>query len=113
MKLVFIAGPYRADSEWEVLQNIRRAESLALELWRLGLSVICPHKNTAFFGGTAPDTVWLDGALEVVRRCDAVVCTDDWQRSVGARGEVNLAKELGLPTFYSIDEVKNWLESQG
>ena len=55
----------------------------------------------------------MDGALEVVRRCDAVVCTDDWQRSVGARGEVNLAKELGLPTFYSIDEVKNWLESQG
>jgi hypothetical protein len=111
MKLVFVAGPYRHTTEWGVWQNIRRAEDLALELWLLGLSVICPHKNTAMFGGAAPDDVWLKGSLEVVRRCDAVVCTGDWKQSIGARGEVELAREIGLPVFHSIDEVKDWLKS--
>ncbi len=109
MKLVFVAGRYRAKTEWQVFQNIRKAELLALELWRLGLSVICPHKNTEMFGGAAPDDVWLKGALEMVRRCDAVVCTPDWEESEGARGEVALAKEIGLPIFFSIDEAKEWL----
>ena len=111
MKLVFVAGKYRAKTEWEVFQNIRSAEALALELWRLGLSVICPHKNTEMFGGAAPDDMWLKGALEMVRRCDALVCLPDWEKSEGARGEVNLAEEIGIPIFFSLSEVKEWLVS--
>lgn len=112
MKMVFVAGPYRSESEWGVLRNIRRAEALALELWTLGLAVICPHKNTAFFGGAGCDQTWLNGALEMVKRCDAVVCTSNWDQSEGARGEVELAKRIGIPVFSSITEVKTWLESQ-
>lgn len=112
MKLVFVAGKYRAKTEWGVFQNIRNAEALSLKLWLLGLFVICPHKNTEYFGGAAPDELWLEGALEMVRRCDAVICTSDWEMSEGARGEVALAKELGLPIFFSIEEVKQWLESR-
>lgn len=112
MKLVFVAGPYRADGEWEIEQNVRRAEALALHLWRLGLAVICPHKNTALYGGALPDEVWLDGALEMVSRSDAVVCTEKWETSVGARGEVQMAQEIGVPVFYSLNEVIEWLESQ-
>jgi hypothetical protein len=109
MKLVFIAGPYRSSSEWGVYENIRRAEALALQLWRMGLAVICPHKNTERFGGAGPDKLWLDGALEMVRRCDAVVCTSDWERSEGALNEVTLAKQIGIPVFTSIAEVEKWL----
>lgn len=67
MKLVAIAGPYRAPNEFEVVQNIRRAEALAVRVWRAGAACICPHKNTALFGGAAPDSVWLGGALEMVQ----------------------------------------------
>lgn len=112
MKLVFVAGPYRAISEWAVCQNVRRAESLSLELWALGLAVICPHKNTESFGGALSDAVWLQGALEIVRRSDAVVCTPDWELSEGARGEVELANQIGIPVFYTMDEVSQWVQSQ-
>ena len=111
MKLIYIAGPYRASGEWELVQNIRRAEALALEVWKLGAACICPHKNTAFFGGTAPDELWLEGDLEMLRRCDAVLCTEDWERSAGARGEIKLAREIAIPVFEAIDELKSWLES--
>lgn len=111
MKMVFIAGPYRAPTEWEVVQNIRRAESIALSAWQIGASVICPHKNTAHFGGSAPDRIWLAGALEQLRRCDAVLCVPGWEKSEGAKGEIALAQELGIPVFTDVKETQTWLAS--
>jgi Domain of unknown function (DUF4406) len=110
MRLVFVAGPYRAPNEYLVLKNIRRAEELAIRVWHSGAACICPHKNTAFFGGAASDKVWLDGALEMVRRCDAVICTSNWRESSGATGEVQLAKNLGIPVFEEYEELERWLK---
>jgi hypothetical protein len=109
MKLVYIAGPYRGASLWQVVQNIRRAEALALAVWRSGAACICPHKNTALFDGAAEDSIWLEGDLEMMRRCDGVLCTDDWQRSAGAREEVRIAREAGIAVFESIEELRAWL----
>lgn len=113
MKVVFVAGPYRASTEYAVMQNIRNAESVALRVWKAGAACICPHLNTAFFGGAADDSVWLNGAIEILRRCDAVVCVAGWQGSRGASGEVKLAKQLSIPVFENFEEFKTWLaESQ-
>jgi Domain of unknown function (DUF4406) len=111
MLLVYVAGPYRAPSEWEVLNNIRRAEDIALRVWKAGVACICPHKNTAFFGGAAPDEMWLTGDLEMVRRSDAVVCVPGWERSVGASGEVACAREFGIPVFVTFEEFERWLNA--
>lgn len=112
MKVVYVAGPYRASTEYEVLLNIQAAERLALQVWQAGAACICPHKNTAFFGGAADDNVWLTGDLEIIRRCDALVCTSNWQTSVGAAGEVSLARSLSIPVFDCIEDLKAWLGSQ-
>lgn len=109
MKLVYVAGPYRAKTQWEVYQNIRRAEALALEVWKLGAIAICPHKNTEMFGGTLPDEVWLEGDLVIIKRCDAMICTSDWEKSVGANKEVIFAREIELPVFHSTVDLKMWL----
>lgn len=112
MKLIYVAGPYRASCEWHVLQNIRRAEEIALQVWQMGAACICPHKNTAFFGGAAEDRVWLDGDIEMVKRCDAIICVEGWENSVGAAGEVEVAKALGLPVFEAVEDLGRWLTSQ-
>ena len=101
MKLIYIAGPFRASNSWEVERNIRRAEALALKVWLAGAACICPHTNTRFFQGAGPDGVWLEGDLKIVRRCDAILTTSDWMRSIGARSEVVLAQELELPVFHA------------
>lgn len=113
MKVVYVAGPYRAPTEHGVLQNIRNAEDVALMVWACGAACICPHKNTAFFGGAADDAVWLKGDLEILRRCDAVVCVAGWKRSAGATGEVHFAHELHIPVFETIEDLRSWLASQG
>ena len=74
-KVVYIAGPYRADTIRETVENIRMAEKTAIEYWKLGYTVICPHMNTALFDGILPDEVWLEGALELLKRADILALT--------------------------------------
>ena len=112
MRVVFVSGPYRSDSEYGVHQNIQRAEQLALEVWRLGVACICPQKNTAYFGGVLPDSTWLGGDLELVRRSDAVIMIPGWEASTGARHERTLAESLGIPVFTDIEELRKWCNSK-
>lgn len=108
-KVVYIAGPYRAKCEWDVVQNIRNAELLALEVWRLGVVALCPHKNTALFGGAADDSYWLEGDLELLRRSDAMVLVEGWENSSGTIEEVIFAIEHRIPVFTSINSVAVWI----
>lgn len=105
MKLVFISGPYRSDTEYGVHKNIQNAEAVALRVWQLGHVAFCPHKNTAYFGGIAPDSLWLEGDLEVLRRCDALCLVPGWETSSGARAEFALAIELGLPIYETPEDM--------
>jgi nucleoside 2-deoxyribosyltransferase len=109
MKVVYVAGPFRGPNSWEIEENIRRAERLSLEVWRLGAAALCPHTNTRFFQGAADDSVWLDGDLELLARCDAVVMTDDWWKSSGAKAEEAHARALNIPVFYNIDTLRTWV----
>ncbi len=104
MKLVYIAGPYTADTTWQTVQNIRKAEEAALHYWRKGFAVICPHKNTALFDGACPDETWLEGDLEMLRRCDVIVLLPHWQTSPGARREVKEALDCGIQVWDYPDE---------
>jgi nucleoside 2-deoxyribosyltransferase len=108
MKTVYVAGPFRGKDSWEMEQNIRRAETLALEVWRAGFAALCPHCNTRFFQGAAPDEVWLDGDLALLTGCDAVLMTPDWERSQGARAEREFALGQGVPVFYTLESLVQW-----
>lgn len=113
MKIVYIAGPFRGKTEWDRQQNIRRAEGLALEVWRLGAAAICPHKNTEHFDGSAPDELWLRGDLEILRRCDAVILLPTWPRSQGAMFEKGFAEDNRIPVFEDLKDLKDWIDITG
>lgn len=107
--VVYVAGPFRGPDAWVIEQNIRRAETLALEVWRAGAAAICPHANTRFFSGAADDRVWLDGDLAILARCDAVIFTPDWASSSGASAERAFAEARGIRTFETLDAMRAWL----
>lgn len=100
MKVIFISGAYRNGTEWGLVENIRRAESAAIKLWQQGWVVLCPHKNTAHFGGLCNDRVWLDGDIELLKRCDAIFMLKNWEQSEGAREEHELARVLDKEIIY-------------
>lgn len=102
-KLFYVAGPFRAKkpgSHWEVAENVRRAERVGFKVAQAGGFPVIPHANTANFEGELDDMFWLDGTLEMLRRCDAVVMAPGWIRSTGAKRERAEALSMGLPVFH-------------
>jgi hypothetical protein len=112
MRVVYVAGPFRAPTPWRVEQNIRRAEELALEVARCGAVPLCPHTVYRFFNGELDDQFWLDATMELLKRCDAIIVTPDWEKSSGARAEVEWMLNR-RPIFASVDVLKQWLSRVG
>ena len=110
MKVIYVAGKYTASSDWQTYLNIHHAREAAYSLWAEGWAVICPHSNTAFFGGAESHDVdrmkWLAGDLEFIRRSDAIYMLWNYKDSQGALMELALAKELGLEIYYERGEEK-------
>lgn len=102
MKVVYIAGPFRGAHAWAIAENIRAAERVGFEIAKLGAMPLIPHANTAHFHGALPDQFWLDGTMELLRRCDGVVFMEGWEDSEGCRREHDEACRLGLSTWYDV-----------
>lgn len=108
MKRVYVAGPYTAPRTWQVVQNIRAAEAVALELWRLGFAVFCPHMNAALLTGAPgiPNNIWLKGDLAWLEVSEALVVLPGFSGSPGTRAEIVRARELNIPIFYWRDVLR-------
>lgn len=108
--VIYIAGPIRADSPWLREQNIRRAEALALEAWHAGAACLCMHSQGRFYDDGHYE-MWIEGDLEILARCDAVLVTPDWEKSQGARAEVAHAKKIGVPVIHSLPALRLFVEA--
>lgn len=114
MKVVYVAGPFRASTAWDIEQHVRAAEVVALRVWRAGAVALCPHTNSRHYHGAAADELFIEGTLELLRRCDAIILIDGWQKSAGARGEKAEAERLGLPVFVEdiFNQLKLWIRDK-
>lgn len=112
MRLIYIAGKFRAPTPWLVEQNVRTAEEWMLKIWKLGAVGVCPHTMGRFTDKELQDNLVLDGTLELLRRCDAVfMIPDNWKMSSGAITERQEAIKMKIPVFYSYEEVKEWVDA--
>lgn len=111
MKVVYVAGPYRAPTAWGRQQNIHRAMEVAAEVWKLNAVALCPHANSSNLDGIVPDQSFLDGTLELLRRSDAMILVDGWHDSAGTKGEIDLCERVGKPIFTSTAQLRKWLAS--
>jgi hypothetical protein len=103
--ITYVAGPYRADTDEGVIDNIDNARKVAIRLWEDGYTVICPHLNTARFelDCICEDKTYLRGDLEILARCDAMVVLPNYEHSNGTLGEIKFAEDRGIPITYYPD----------
>lgn len=109
MHVVYVAGPYTAKASYLVEKNIDIAKELAMDVWKMGAVALCPHLNSQHFEGCASSQAFIDGTLELMRRCDSVLVCPNWETSVGTKGEITEAIRLGLPVFYSLKDLSIYL----
>ena len=112
MKVIYIAGPFRAQTSWQIELNIHQAKCAAFEIWKVGHVAICPHANSGDFAGEPFEDSVLAGYREVVRRCDAVLLLPGWEASIGSLRERETAKDSNVPIFYHMDDLMEFLDSR-
>lgn len=95
-KLIYVAGPYSGDIEW----NIKRAEEVSIRLIREGHHVITPHKNTAGYERYEDKNItyetWMELSLNILSRCDAIYVMTGSQQSEGTQREIEFAKQHNI-----------------
>lgn len=94
---VYVAGPYRADTVYEIKRNIRAAEDATETLISMGYAVICPHLITKFCDGLQADEWFLWAGLTLLDKADFVVLTHGWEASAGTQKEIEFARKSGMP----------------
>jgi hypothetical protein len=113
--MILIAGPYRSgtgDDPEKMNSNLRGLEHYALPLYRAGhlpmigewvaLPIIRSAGSRAV-GDPVYQEFLYPAAVRLLERCDAVLRIPG--QSQGADEDVRLAKERGLPVYYSLDDV--------
>ena len=104
MKIIYVAGPYRAKTKSRRDLHLAQAAMTGVLLAEKGWYPVIPHLNTAKFEDHAPwigDEFYLDGTLELLRRCDALCLLPGYEFSEGTAGEIAEARRLGIPVYKS------------
>ena len=108
-KLVYIAGPYRADTKELVKANIKKAEVIAVAVLLRGDIPVIPHKITSFFDdhekwGHFKEwdiSSWLNRFnFPLLERCDCMELTPGWKKSQGCRAEKEFAESRGIEVIF-------------
>jgi len=115
MLTILIAGPYRSgtgDDPARMEQNLRKLEEAALPLFRAGhIPVIgewlaLPLLRVAgsnYPGDALYEEILYPIAARVITKCDAVLRLEGISK--GADEDVRMAKEIGLPVYYNLDDI--------
>jgi hypothetical protein len=105
---IYVAGPYTASSDEQILSNVNKAIDLGLRIFYRGHFPYVPHL-THYIDLRAKETniemLWEDYIkwdMVWVELCDALFHISS---SRGADIELAAAKKMGKQIFYSLDEI--------
>lgn len=110
--LILIAGPYRSGTGGDpdaIARNLERLESAAAPLHRLGHVpmigewVALPTLRGLTEAEASTSDVMYETAARLLQHCDAVLRLPG--DSAGADNDVAIARERGLPVYFSLEEV--------
>ncbi|MEU4014353.1 DUF4406 domain-containing protein [Microbacterium sp. NPDC028030] len=110
--LILIAGPYRSGTDGDpdlIAQNLARLEEASGPIFRrghvpmIGEWVALPVLRTLDATEDGDGDVMYETARRLLQHCDAVLRLPG--ESSGADKDVEIAQELGLPVYRSLEEI--------
>lgn len=108
MKRVFISGPYTLG---DVAINVKNAMNVANDLINAGYAPFCAHlTHFLHINNQQPYEKWIEIDLVFLETCHALLRIPG--ESKGAEIEVMTAKRLGIPVFYSLNELIEYFNRQ-
>ena len=106
---VYVAGPYSADNVIDVLKNIGRGEKVCAQLFQDGFAPFCPWHDKSYVIDEHDSEFTVDQfynySMAWLEVSDAVLLINGWENSRGTLDEIDRAKDLGIPIFYSYQDL--------
>ncbi|WP_281323755.1 DUF4406 domain-containing protein [Flavobacterium sp. IMCC34518] len=119
IKKIYIAGKVTGLPFKEVAVKFC---TTATQIKELGLEFVNPVElvQNNLFGDaeirqSSEREIWvfaMKKCINAILECDGVILHDDWMRSKGAKLEVEICDQLGIPTFNNLNDLQEWNNSQ-
>jgi hypothetical protein len=110
--LIFLACKYTEPHTFQIQRNIWNASIYAQEVALLGAVPLCPATIGSNYEGIQDYLWWGEAYMTLMRRCDAVFMVPGYDRSNGATKEEVEALRLGMPVFYTLEDLNDWMSNQ-
>jgi hypothetical protein len=117
MKRIYIAGAITPVGKnhpvLEYLTNKRRGIRATVEVLRRGYSVFCPFTDDDYWmvlmeGEEIPPKMIYQASLSMLEVCDGVLVIPGWEDSMGTKKEMERAREINIPVFFSLDDLDSY-----
>jgi len=111
IKRIYVAGPYSSDNVIDILNNMCRGMRLATEVLLAGFYPFAPWLDYQFSLMLQDDeSLTIDDyykySIAWLEVSDAILVTQNYEKSNGTLKEIEKARELNIPIFYSLGELK-------
>ena len=104
---VYVAGPYSGPNVIDILAKMRKGLMVTIDVLKKGHAPFSPWLDFQF--GLVADDITIDMyyrfSMEWLEGAEAVLMVPGWEISKGASKERDRAIELGIPVYYSVDEL--------
>lgn len=107
--LIYVAAPFRAPTPWQMELNAQLARVTAFQLQRMGAATYVPHDNVGKFYLEFDEETQMDVCFSVLRCCDAMFTTGNWEHSEGVMQEIEFMRGLGLPVFHDDSDLSRFI----
>lgn len=112
MKRVYIAGAYSADNILSALENMRKGMRAGLIVLKAGYAPFVPWFDYHFSLMLRDDETltvqeYYDYSMAWLEGSNAILVLPDWENSKGTVNEIAKAKELEIPIFYNMEDLKD------
>jgi hypothetical protein len=102
----YIAGKLNSDAVGYI-KNMHNMIKVAREVRNLGVSVYVPCNDfmEGLVDGSFDYRDYFDNSQPWLLSADFVVVCPNWENSEGTKKEIALARSVGIPVFFSIEEL--------
>jgi len=117
MQLIYVAGPFRADSLFDITINVSNAEYWGLQVAKHGHMPVVPHANSWKMYGAASESLSPMGTRLLLSVRHGCIFIPGWAESGGSLDEAALCKERKIPALdldmyrRKEDALEDWLRA--